>query len=301
MDQLKRILVVDDERQNIKVLVQFLGKDYKIMAAKDGETALKALNKGPLPDLILLDIMMPGMNGYEVIKKIKSEDRTKRIPVIFITALDATGDETQGFELGAVDYIKKPFKPVIVKARVKTHIELKHNADLLDRLASLDGLTQIPNRRSFDTLLEKEMRILPRKPSYLSMVMMDIDHFKNYNDRYGHTAGDACLKKVALALENVTSRAGDFVARYGGEEFAMILVETDLYGAVHVAKEAQQAVKDLAIEHAASNVSEIITMSMGVAATSSDQGLDPVEFIKKADSALYQAKSQGRDCVVTAP
>lgn len=301
MDEFNRILIVDDERQNIKILTEFLRDDYKIMAAKDGETAIKALEKSTLPDLILLDIIMPGLNGYEVIKRLKSDERTRGIPVIFITALDATDDESMGFEMGAVDYITKPFKPVIVKARVKTHMQLKQKTDLLDRLASFDSLTQIPNRRNFDRVLEKEMKKTARNNTPISLLLMDIDYFKNFNDTYGHTEGDTCLKRVARALEQVAARPGDFVARYGGEEFAMILPETDLRGAMHIAEQAQAAVARLHIPHNSSRVSRDISISVGVATKANGADYPPTAFIEKADTALYRAKANGRNCVIAAP
>ena len=301
MDNLSRILIVDDEKQNIRILTDFLREDFKIMAAKDGETALNALRKSDkLPDLILLDIMMPNMDGFEVIKALKTDERTRSIPVIFITALDATTDESKGFEQGAVDYITKPFKPVIVKARVKTHIQLKRKTDLLDRLASLDGLTQIPNRRNFDLIFEKELRKASRNHSCLSLVLLDIDYFKSFNDNYGHTAGDDCIKEVAGALEAVVSRPGDFVARYGGEEFAIILPETDITGALHMAEKARQSVARLMIPHAFSDVSDYISISAGVGATTPGKEIRAIELIGKADAALYQAKADGRDRVTAA-
>lgn len=301
MDKFNRILIVDDERQNIKILTEFLRDDYKIMAAKDGETAIRALEKSTLPDLILLDIIMPGLNGYEVIKRLKSDERTRGIPVIFITALDATDDESLGFEMGAVDYITKPFKPVIVKARVKTHMQLKQKTDLLDRLALFDGLTQIPNRRNFDSILEKEMRKTARNNSLISLLLMDIDYFKNFNDTYGHIEGDTCLKRVARALEQVAARPGDFVARYGGEEFAMILPETDLRGALHIAEQAQAAVAQLHIPHDSSRVCREVSISVGVATKANGAAYPPTAFIEKADAALYRAKANGRNCVIAAP
>ncbi len=301
MNEFNRVLIIDDERQNIKILTEFLRDDYKIMAAKDGETAIKALSGSVLPDLILLDIIMPGMDGYEVMKKLKANDKTRGIPVIFITALDATDDESLGFEMGAVDYITKPFKPVIVKARIKTHMQLKQKTDLLNRLASFDGLTQVPNRRNFDTVLEKEMNKAFRNNSLLSLLLIDIDYFKNYNDSYGHIEGDACLKKVARTLEKVITRPGDFVARYGGEEFAMILPETNLKGATHIAGLARKSIEELCIPHSSSNVCGFLSISIGVATRGAVKKYEPIELIKEADTALYQAKANGRNCVITAP
>ena len=304
MEKSGKILIIDDEKQNIKILTEFLREDYQIMAARNGENAFEIMEKEEktLPDLVLLDILMPGMDGYEVIRRIKSNDRTKYLPVIFITALDATDDESRGFKLGAVDYITKPFKPEIVKARVRTHIQLKRKTDLLDRLASLDGLTQIPNRRKFDEILEKEVRILSRRRSNLSLILMDIDYFKAFNDNYGHMAGDECLRKVAKALADVAKRAGDFVARYGGEEFAMILPETDGKGAIQKAEQARCTVQELAIPHAFSDVSDRLSISLGLAAVSLgyEQGQTPKMLVELADKALYQAKEKGRNRFVAA-
>ena len=218
-----RILIVDDQRQNIKVLKDFLRDDYKIMAAKTGEQALEAARSATPPDLILLDIIMPGMDGYHVCRQLKEDPKTMHIPVIFVTGLGSTSEEAKGFEMGAVDYITKPFRPVIVRARIKTHIQLKRKSDLLDRLASIDGLTEIPNRRCFDATLEREMRRAFRNRAWVSLILMDIDLFKKYNDHYGHAAGDTCLRRVAKAAERVLLRASDQVARYGGEEFGIIL------------------------------------------------------------------------------
>jgi diguanylate cyclase (GGDEF)-like protein len=298
MDEFSRILIVDDERYNIKVLTDLLREDHKIMAAKTGEQALKAARGPNPPDLILLDIMMPGLDGYEVCKRLKADSRTMHIPVIFVTALDALDDEAKGFEIGAVDYITKPFKPVIVKARVRTHIQLKRKTDLLDRMALLDGLTEIPNRRSFDVTLEKEISRAARSKSFLSLILMDIDFFKKYNDHYGHVAGDSCLRQVARAVEGVKKRASDFVARYGGEEFVMILPGSDMKGAMQLAEGVRCAVAALNIQHITSDVAAYVSLSLGVATILPDRKMSSVDLIEAADKALYQAKANGRNCVI---
>ena len=301
MNETSRILIVDDERYNIKVLTDFLREDHKIMAAKTGEQALKAAQGSNPPDLILLDIIMPGIDGYEVCKRLKADSRTMHIPVIFVTAMDASDDEAKGFELGAVDYITKPFKPVIVKARVRTHIQLKRKTDLLDRMTLMDGLTEIPNRRCFDVTLEKEIRRAARDGSFLSLVMMDIDFFKNYNDRYGHVAGDVCLQRVAKAIEGVLNRASDCAARYGGEEFAMILPGTDMESAIHVAEEVRSAVAALNIQHVSSDVAEHVSLSFGVATVAAGHKMSLLELIEAADASLYQAKKNGRNRIIASP
>ncbi|WP_319577364.1 diguanylate cyclase [uncultured Desulfobacter sp.] len=297
MDELNRILIVDDERYNIKVLSELLREEYKIMAAKSGEMALNAVHGPNPPDLILLDVMMPGLSGYEVCRKLKTDLRTMHIPVIFITSLDSTDDEAKGFELGAVDYIFKPFKPVIVKARVKTHIQLKRKTDLLDRLASIDGLTEISNRRSFDITLEKELRRIARSGAFLSLILSDIDFFKKYNDYYGHAQGDTCLRRVAKAVANCASRVADFPARYGGEEFAVILPGTDMDGAITLAEKIRTTVAELNISHAASTIADHVTLSLGVATVSGNRDISPVDLIMAADEFLYQAKKNGRNTV----
>ena len=297
MDEFSRILIVDDERHNIKVLSELLREEHKIMAAKSGEMALNAAHGPNPPDLILLDIMMPGLTGYEVCRKLKADPQTMHIPIIFVTALDAADDEAKGFELGAVDYISKPFKPVIVKARVRTHIHLKRKTDLLDRMASIDGLTEIPNRRNFDVTLEKELRRIARSGAFLSLILSDIDFFKKYNDHYGHAEGDTCLRRVAKAVASCASRAADFAARYGGEEFAIILPETDLNGAITIAEKIKTAVAALNIRHAASTVAGHVTLSLGVATVTGNQDISPVDLIKAADAFLYKAKENGRNTV----
>jgi diguanylate cyclase (GGDEF)-like protein len=299
MDKFSRILIVDDERHNIKVLTELLREEYKIMAAKTGEQALKAVQGPNPPDLILLDIMMPGIDGYEVCRRLKADSLSMHIPVIFVSALDASDDESHGFELGAVDYITKPFKPVVVKARVKTHIQLKQKSDLLERMASIDGLTDIPNRRNFDDTLERELRKATRNGSLLSLILMDIDFFKKHNDYYGHAEGDDCLRRVAKAVDACMKRASDFAARYGGEEFAVILPETDTDGAVHVAEKIRIRVAQLNISHAASDVADHVSISLGVATVSGSQDSSPVDIIKAADTFLYKAKETGRNRVVS--
>jgi len=298
MDNVSRILIVDDERHNIKVLTDLLRGDYKIMAAKTGEQALKAVHGPTPPDLILLDIMMPGMDGYEVCKTLKADSRSMHIPVIFVSALDASDDESHGFESGGVDYITKPFKPIIVKARVRTHIQLKQKSDLLERLASIDGLTEIPNRRLFDTTLEQELRRSARNKSFLSLILMDIDFFKKYNDHYGHAEGDVCLRRVAKAVAGCMKRGSDFAARYGGEEFAVILSETNMDGAITIAEEIRVTVARLNIAHAASDIADHVTLSLGVATISGGKDSSPVDLINAADELLYKAKESGRNRVL---
>ncbi len=289
------ILVVDDMPANIDILVGLLSDRYKVKAARNGVKALDIARAENPPDLILLDVVMPEMDGYEACEKLKSEPDTASIPIIFVTSLDDDEDEEKGLKLGAVDYITKPFRSAIVMARVENHLRLKSYQDLLKRQSNLDGLTGLPNRRAFDELLRQEWRRGARLQSPLSLILLDIDFFKQYNDNYGHLAGDECLRQVGRALATV-GRSIDFVGRYGGEEFICVLPHTDLSGAIRVAERLKEAVTQLEITHAHSRAADYITISLGVATEIPHDSADPMALVEKADQMLYRAKDAGRNC-----
>lgn len=291
-----RILIVDDEKVNRDILSLLL-EENETIAAKDGEQAIKRAMSSNPPDLILLDVVMPGMDGYEVCRHLKEDEKTKHIPVIFITVKSTVAEETKGLELGAVDYISKPFSPAIVKARVENHMELKKQRDLLEKLNVTDGLTGIFNRRHFDEYLEQQWRIASRTDSFLSLVMMDIDKFKQFNDNYGHAVGDECLINVAAALAQSADRDIDLIARYGGEEFVAVLPGTNHEGALQVAEEMRSKVEGLKIRHEYSTVNDHVTMSLGVATCQGVSNTQASSLVVKADKALYQAKDAGRNRV----
>ncbi len=291
------ILIVDDEPFNINILCEELNKNYSIIVAKNGEQALKRVSKNPI-DLILLDIMMPGMDGYEVCQQLKSNPETKHIPIIFITSKNEDEDEARGLYLGAVDYITKPFYLPIVKSRVKTHLELKIKTELLEKLASLDGLTNVYNRREFDSMLEKEWNRAHRSHEYLSLIIADVDHFKSYNDRYGHVAGDECLRQIASILRNSLRRSSDFIARYGGEEFAIILPHMDSSRAKETANYLRKQIETLNIPNENSPGLPSVTISIGVSTIQPNKSNhSPLDFIKTTDEMLYKAKDNGRNQV----
>jgi len=296
----RKILIVDDEPSNLDILMALLKDDYKVVAALNGEKALEVAAANSPPDLILLDILMPGMDGYEVCRQLKENEITKNLPVIFVTAVSEVMDETRGFRLGAVDYITKPFHPPVVKARVKAHMELKIKSDMLEQLASIDGLTNLYNRRRLDELLNGEWNRCQRSKAPLSLIMIDIDYFKLFNDTYGHAMGDQCLRDVAWTLKDCLRRPGDIIARYGGEEFAVLLPNTDMDGAESMADKLRNEVESLKIPHSSSDVSENVTISLGVATAFTDFRLDSsADLLKTADSALYQSKKNGRNQVTS--
>ncbi len=290
-----RILLVDDSPSNILLLGEELRRSHEVLVATDGETALRRAVSEPHPDLILLDVMMPGMDGYEVCRRLKNDERTRGIPIIFLTARNAEDDETKGLDLGAVDYITKPFSLPIVHARVRTHLDLKRKSDLLETLSQRDSLTGVFNRRRFDEVFLAEWKRALRGQTPLSLLMMDIDCFKAYNDAYGHLAGDQCLRSVAGAVSATLHRPGDFLARYGGEEFVAVLSETDVDGAAHIAERIRKTVEDLGIEHGYSPAADRVTLSIGAASTVPRREFAHQMLIEIADSALYDAKQNGRN------
>lgn len=292
------ILVVDDTPANIEILSSVLGEEHDILFATSGEDALE-LAGSERPDLILLDIMMPGLDGYEVCKRLKRDECTKGIPVIFITAMSEEEDETYGLEVGAIDYISKPISAPIVRARVRNHLELKRYRDALERLSTTDALTGIPNRRRFDDFIEREWFRARRNQAPLAIIMMDVDHFKRYNDHYGHAAGDDCLRKVATALAGCVRRPADLVARYGGEEFVAVLPETHAAGAAFVASTMCLGVSGLQLPHAQSAAADHVTVSGGCVTMIPREGVTLAQHLGAADALLYAAKTAGRNRILS--
>lgn len=287
-----RVLVVDDQITNIQLLNHMLKEHYDVSMARSGEQAI-TLCQRLKPDLLLLDIVMPDMDGFEVCRRLKADPLTRDIPIIFVTGSDSGDDESRALEAGAVDFMTKPLRATSVLARVKIHLTIKAQADLLRQMAFIDGLTGVANRRHFDDTLRSEWRRARRAGNSVGLVMIDIDHFKAYNDRYGHQAGDHCLKQVARRLRDSLRRPGDLLARYGGEEFVCLLADTDLSGAQLVADTLLRSVRQLALGE---EPGVSITISCGVSAAIPLHD-DGYELLKSAaDGALYQAKSAGRNC-----
>lgn len=290
------ILVVDDEKNNIVALAHILMSMYTVLAAKDGLTAIE-LAETKSPDLILLDILMPGMSGFDALVKLKDSELTRDIPVIFITGLDSREDEETGLLLGAVDYITKPFHDSIVKLRVETHLKILTQMRTIERLGMIDTLTNIPNRRCYDNQLSVEWNRAVRNNAALSILMIDIDDFKQFNDAYGHMHGDKVLQAVASVIEKTLKRPADFVARWGGEEFSVLLPETDLEGVLFIAEQIRLNVENTSITHQ-SGLKSKITVSIG-ASHRFPSLTDSIDlFISLADYALYAAKAAGKNIVM---
>jgi diguanylate cyclase (GGDEF)-like protein len=291
------LLIVDDAKENIHVLAELLEADFTIRAATSGEKALDIAFSATPPDMILLDVMMPGIDGYEVCRRLKRSARTKDIPIIFITVRISEEDEIYGFTLGAVDYITKPFSDVVVRARVGMHAELKRHRDYLESISLHDDLTGIGNRRKFNEFLDYSWVFAEREKLPISMIMVDIDFFKQYNDHHGHLQGDACLVRIAKALKEVVVRETDVVTRYGGEEFACILPNTGIEGAWILAETIRLKIMALQIPHAYPAVGCNLTISLGVATMTPDRNKACLDLTKAADDALFRSKESGRNKV----
>lgn len=294
-----RILVVDDAMENIQILNAALQGEHEVLFAMDGPRALE-IARTQHPDLILLDAVMPGMDGYAFCRELFAAPETSDIPVIFVTALKTPEDETRALGAGAADFIGKPVNAAVVRARVRTQLTVKRQRDALRALILTDSLTGVANRRAFDERLEMEWRRCGRAQLPVSLLMVDIDHFKLYNDHYGHPAGDGTLVQVAGAMRRAAGRGQDLVARYGGEEFAILLPQLDEQGATGVARRLMQELETLDLPHAASPTSPRLTVSIGISSMIPGEHSAPADLVQVADALLYQAKAGGRNRYRTA-
>lgn len=297
MRQRAVILVVDDEVSNIEILSEALEEEHDISFATSGAEAVRVA-RSLLPDLILLDVLMPGMDGYEVCRVIKSDPLLMDVPIIFTTALGDQEAEVRGLLMGAIDYLAKPISPVIARARVRNHVEMKRMRDELAELAVTDALTGLGNRRRLEKSLNQDVSRLTETGEPLSVIILDVDFFKRFNDAYGHAAGDRCLAMVAAALNRAIRCASDVAVRYGGEEFACILPAMDHEQALDVAMQIKERVLLLGIPHASSDTAPIVTVSIGVATAACVPGAVPDHWMRVADSQLYLAKAAGRNNVI---
>ena len=305
------ILLVDDDPAAIQVLARMLAGVAALRFATSGTDALRLVRERA-PDLILLDAEMPGMSGFQVCEAIKDDPTLSEIAVIFVTSHFDLEFQVSGFDAGAADFISKPISGPLVLARVKCQLRAKQLADELRRVSTIDALTGVANRRAFDATLEREWLRGRRAGDPIALLAIDVDHFKRYNDRYGHPAGDACLKAVAQALGAGSRRPADLLARVGGEEFALLLPSTSRAGAVHVASHVLETVAALRWPHADSPTAEHVSVSIGIGCydelsacwvgldggpRTSDEAAarrDALRLVQAADVALYAAKHAGR-------
>lgn len=294
------ILIVDDNIHLIALMGKMLEPLARVIFATNGQAALREMRKSR-PDLVLLDQEMPGMSGDEVSAAMRDDPDLRDIPVIFVTGHNDVDAEVRALTAGAVDFIAKPVHEAILLARVKTQLRLKGLSDELRRSAALDGLTGIANRAAFDSRLAIEWARASRNGAPLSLLLLDVDHFKQYNDHYGHPAGDRCLQAIAKALDGVSRRANDLAARVGGEEFAVLLPDTSLAGARVAAERLREDILALEMPHARSSTLPLVTVSIGAAhwvPGNSETACRSSDLIDWADRALYAAKAAGRNQVV---
>ena len=291
-----RLLIVDDQPENLEVFSNIFDESIECLFALTGQDAVR-FAKERQPDLLLLDIIMPDLDGYEVLNKLQEDPTTEKIPIIFITSMDNDVDEVKGLRAGAVDYITKPIHAAVVRERVAKHLNWKFNREQLESMSRTDGLTLLSNRRHFDEIIDREWRRSHRLEKEIALLMIDVDSFKLYNDHYGHVQGDQILRRVAGILKQNMLRPIDIAARYGGEEFACILPETNSKGARIVAERIQHDIKNENIEHKYSSFGHV-TLSIGIGSVVPTHSNTVSELIQMADNNLYKAKSNGKDCII---
>ena len=306
------ILVVDDTEFNRKLPATILRQlGHEVSEAVDGPQGLETLAEDLSISHVLLDVIMPGVGGHETARRLRSTE-SEWVPIIFLSGRTEAADIAAGIEAGGDDYLAKPCDPVVLAAKMRsmqriaamrrklldTTQELERANEALAQAAQTDGLTGVGNRRALDAALARELGRAARNRIPVSVVLADVDHFKKYNDRHGHLAGDECLRRVATALTRALSRPADFAGRYGGEEFCLVLPETPAIGAMHVAERARAAIEGLAIPAAQDHCT--VTASLGVATWLPRPGGTAEPMIALADRALYEAKRCGRNRVVHA-
>ena len=293
-----KVLIVDDNKKNIRLLKEILEDEGYLVDAVEDST--KAFEKAMQfrPDLVLLDIMMPVMDGFELCRQMKNDFELRGVQIIMVTARTDGKDVKRALELGAFDYIKKPLDEIEVIARVQSALRFKRNQDSLKELSMKDSLTGLYNHGLILELLDNELSKQERETKDISFVMLDIDHFKKVNDQYGHVAGDVILKQLSVLCKSFT-RKHDYVGRYGGEEFSLILSDADTAAALEICERLRKQIEDYAF-HVEDNIIRI-TVSMGICSKSYEDELSVTDMVKQADEALYEAKQNGRNQVRLAP
>jgi diguanylate cyclase (GGDEF)-like protein len=291
------VLIVEDNPINLKVLNSIVEKKYIVLTAKDGEEAYEVIKNNHI-DLILLDVMLPKMDGFTLCKLLKDSKEYNDIPIIFVTSLNDQDSELEGLQIGGVDFITKPYSAPIVLARVDTQIKLQQQARKLNELANIDQLTNIYNRRGFEENIKNLWSKAVKKKSLITIMMIDADYFKQYNDSYGHVEGDECIKSIAIAIKKSIDVKVDLLARYGGEEFVVVTISDNIDHTKSMAEAIKKSVYNLNIEHKSSSISDRVTVSIGVVSSYTKDIAGYAQLVISADEALYEAKKSGRDKIV---
>ncbi|MDT0583656.1 diguanylate cyclase domain-containing protein [Brumicola blandensis] len=290
-----RLLIVDDDPTQLRFYLQGLNDVYHCQFASSASEAVTFARQFPQPDLIILDVVLPDVNGFEICQILKEDQLTSHIPVIFVSGQDDVESKLKGFEHGCVDYISKPVLLPEMQARISTHIKLKQQTIMLESLAYTDPLTQVGNRRKYNETLQREWARSIRYGQPIAMLLMDIDYFKQFNDFYGHGVGDDCLIKICSHLRDLVNRPGDLFARIGGEEFVILLTDCGIEGALRKADEVLRTVSMLNIANQGAPKLDRVTLSIGVAVTTPKHQEEPLTLFQAADEALYEAKHSGRN------
>lgn len=299
-----KILLVEDSATLRYAISRFINEaGHEAVLAADGEEAMHIVDETAV-DMIIMDVEMPGLDGFETTKLIREMLGDHWVPIIFVTGKSEECDFKDGIEAGGDDYLIKPVSRVILKAKIKAMeriLTMRNQLNLVNRelteLSERDSLTRLYNRRTFETRAQEYWRQANRAREPISILLLDIDHFKTFNDCYGHIAGDECIRKVSNAIAQCANRAGDLVARYGGEEFIVLLTNTPESGARHVAEQIRLAIISLAIEHRESSASEWVTICVGGATLNNTHNGDLLSLVHAADQGLYRAKESGRNCL----
>lgn len=288
------ILIIDDNIHALRSLGNLVKSEGEVIIATSGEAGLFLAHQRQ-PDVILTALFIQDISGIEVCKRLKENQETKDCGVIVMTPQSSARHELEALEAGAVDFITQPYSPPVVRARIKTHLSLARHQKLLQTLADRDGLTEVYNRRYFEAQAQVEIKRHARQEQPITLALLDIDHFKAFNDGYGHLHGDACLREVAQEISNGSRRPGEFVARYGGEEFAAVLPNTDAANAAKYGRWICERVLALAIPHMKSTTVPFVSISVGIVTVTPKSSTTLFELVQAADTALYQAKKSGRN------
>ena len=291
------VLIIDDSPLELRALSMILQKMYNVLLASNGEEGIVIAQENQV-DLVLLDLNMPRMSGFEVLCALKDMQETAHIPVIIVTSSDSSNDEVRGLALGASDFIRKPLDAV-VNFRINMCLQMVSQMKLIERFGLIDGLTGVNNRRSYDQTILVEWATAMRSKEPLGMMMVDVDKFKAFNDRYGHINGDVCLKAISEVMVKTVMRGSDYVFRWGGEEFAILLPSTPIEGVLEVAERVRKSIAETSVK--CGDEVTYVAVSIGAGSTVPPQEKDYSKTLEKfsisVDSALYKAKANGRNRV----